>query len=699
MPPESPLPNPLLTVTTNIPFDAVLPEHIAPAVASLRASAQGALDAIPRAHAEGRLTYETTLGALDAATAGLDFALGVAAHLESTASTPALRDAYAAVQEDVSVFYSGIALSAPLYEALVAYAATSEGQALTGGRRRLLDKTLLDFVKNGVNLGAEQKKRLAEVDVELAQTTLLYSQNTVDATNAFSHVVEAREGLSGVPDSVVAAAAEAAKQRGLAGYLLTLHAPLYVPIMTYADDRALRERLYRANVTRATSAPVDNLALALAILRLREEKATLLGFPNFAELVLSDRMAKTGEKAQAFVDDLRARITPAFERENGELDAFVREAAGESALPLAPWDVAYYAEKLRRKRYEFDDEALRPYFPLDRVSEGLFRIAEELYGVRVVPWTADEPDGAPRPWNSDVLSYVVRDHDGTRLGAFYMDLFPRADKRDGAWMGGMLDRLPGTAHERENVAVIVGNMTAPAPGARTALLTHREVETLFHEFGHLLHHVLSAVRERALAGTRVLADFVELPSMLTENFSWEKEGLDLFARHVESGAKLPDAMLERMRAARTFRAANMLLRQLGFSTVDLLLHRTPAATSASELLQVARAAFQPFSPATLPDDYAMIASFAHLFGSPYGYAAGYYSYQWAEVLDADAFTPFKDAGVLSREVGAAFREKVLARGDEAPPEELYRDFLGRDPAVDALVARMGLAAAATPSAG
>lgn len=682
--------NPLLTITTNIPFDAVLPEHIAPAVATLRASAQEALDAIPRAHAEGRLTYDSTIGALDVATAGLDFALGVAAHLESTASTPALRDAYAAVQEEVAVFYSGIALSAPIYEALAAYAATDEGRALTGGRRRLLDKTLLDFVKNGVNLDAAGKKRLAELDVELAQTTLLYSQNTVDATNAFSHVVDAREGLSGVPDGVVAAAAEAAKQRGLEGYLLTLHAPLYVPIMTYADDRALRERLYRANVTRATTAPGDNLELALTILRLREEKAKLLGFPDFAELVLSDRMAKSGEKAQAFVDDLRARIAPAFARENAELDAFVREVAGDAALPLAPWDVAYYAEKLRRKRYEFDDEALRPYFPLDRVSEGLFRIAEELYGVRVVPWTAEEADGAPRPWNSDVLSYVVRDHDGTRLGAFYMDLFPRADKRDGAWMGGMLDRLPGTPHERENVAVIVGNMTPPALGARTALLTHREVETLFHEFGHLLHHVLSAVRERALAGTRVLSDFVELPSMLTENFAWEKEGLDLFARHVESGAGLPEDMRQRMKAARTFRAANMLLRQLGFSTVDLLLHRTPAVTSKAELLRLARDTFQPFSPAALPDDYAMIASFAHLFGSPYGYAAGYYSYQWAEVLDADAFTPFKDAGVLSREVGFAFRAKVLARGDEAPPEELYRDFLGRDPTVDALVARMDL---------
>ncbi len=682
--------NPLLTITSNIPFDAVLPEHVGPAVAELRRSAQEALDAIPRAHAEGRLTYESTLGALDAATAGLDFALGIAAHLESTASTPALREAYAAVQEEVSVFYSGIALCEPLYAALEAFAETAEGKALTGGRRRLLDKTLIDFVKNGVKLDPAGKKRLGELDVELAQTTLVYSQNTVDATNAFSIHLEERAALAGVPEGVVNAAATAAEQRGLTGFLLTLHAPSYVPVMTYADDRGLRERLYRANVGRATEPPRDNLTLALKILALRKEKATILGFPDFAELVLSDRMAKTGDKAHAFVEDLRARIAPAFERERAELDAFVRETAGEAALPLAPWDVAYHAEKLRRQRFDFDDEALRPYFPLDRVSEGLFEVAERLYGVRVVPWTSAEPGGPPRPWNSDVLSYVVRDHDGVRLGAFYMDLFPRADKRDGAWMGGMLDRLPGTPHERENVAVIVGNMTPPAPGARTALLTHREVQTVFHEFGHLLHHVLSAVRERGLSGTRVLADFVELPSMITENFAWEKEGLDLFARHVESGAGIPEDVLQRLRAARTFRAANMLMRQLGFSTVDLRLHREAVGSTREELLAFARAAFQPFSPATLPEDYAMIASFAHLFGSPYGYAAGYYSYQWAEVLDADAFSQFKEDGVLSRAVGAAFRAKVLARGDEAPPDELYRDFLGRDPKVDALVARMGL---------
>lgn len=687
----APSENPLLEVRSNIPFDVVRPEHVRPAVKALVESAQAALDGIPRAREEGALTYDRTLGALDVATSGLDYALGVASHLESTAGTTELREAYAAVQEEVSVFYSGISLSEPIYAALAAYAETDEARALTGGRRRLLDKTLLDFVKNGVKLDGERKKRLAEVDVALAQTTLRYSQNVVDATNAFVVEVADEASLAGLPPGVVAQAKEAAKQRGLSGYVLTLQAPSYVPVLTYADDRALREKLYLANVRRANEV---NLALACEILDLRREKAEILGFPDFAELVLSDRMAKTGEKAQAFVDDLREKLRPAFVKENEELDVFVRETAGPSALPLAPWDVAYFSEKLRKKRFDFDDEALRPYFPLDKVSEGLFRIVEDLYAVRIEPWTASEPEGAPRPWHADVLSYVVRDHDGTRLGAFYMDLFPRDEKRDGAWMGGMLDRLPGTPHGHENVAVVVGNMTPPQAGAKTALLTHREVQTLFHEVGHLLHHVLSTVKERSLAGTRVLADFVELPSMITENFSWEKKGLDLFAKHVETGASIPEDMLERMRAARTFRAANMLTRQLGFSTVDLRLHRELRKPTPESLQAFARDAFQPFSPAPLPSDYAMIASFSHLFGSPYGYAAGYYSYQWAEVLDADAFSRFAKAGVLSREVGMEFRTKILARGDEAPPEEIYRDFLGREPDVSALLARMGLSSAA-----
>ncbi len=684
------LENPLLGITGSLPFDVVRPEHVRPAVDALVASSQAALDAIVKAHAEGRLTYDATMGALDVATKDLDAALGVAGHLESVAGTPELREAYGAVQEAISVFYSGILLSAPLFAALEAFAATPEAKALTGGKKRILEKTLVDFVKNGVKLDAEGKARLSQIDVSLSQKTLLYSQNVVDATGAFAvHVVDRAE-LAGVPEGIVAQMAEAATKAGKTGFLVTLHAPVYVPVLTYGENGALREKLYRANVTRAP----QNLALAKEILALRKEKATLLGFPDFAELVLSDRMAKTGAKAQAFVDDLRTRLLPAFERENRELDAFVAETFGKDVLPLSPWDVAFYAEKLRKQRYDFDDEALRPYFPLDRVSTGLYTILQKLYGVTVDAWTNDEPGGGPRSWHPDVLPYVVRDRDGGRIGAFYMDLFPRSDKRDGAWMGGMQDRLPGTPHASENLAVVVGNMTPKAAGAKTALLTHREVQTLFHEVGHLMHHVLSTVQERGLAGTRVLADFVELPSMITENFSWENEGLGLVAGHVDTGAPLPADMLARMRAARTFRAANMLMRQLGFSTVDLRMHREATGATDAELQTFARDAFQPFSPAKLPDDYAMIASFAHLFGSPYGYAAGYYSYQWAEVLDADAFSRFKADGVLSGDVGRAFRETILARGDEAAPEELYRDFLGRDPQVDALLTRMGLGPAA-----
>ncbi len=688
---SSPPENPLLQIQVNVPFDAVRPEHIEPAVKTLVAAAQARVDAISAAHLAGNITYDTTLGALDAATANLEYAVAIAAHLESVATTPALREAYASVQAEVSTFYSGIVLSKPLYDALSAFGVTPEGAGLTGSRRRFLDKTLLELERNGAKLDPEGKARLSAIDVELAQTALKYSQNVLDATGAFSWTAARREDLVGLPESVVSAARHAAEERGDAGYRITLHAPVYIPVMTYADDRGLRERLFRANVRRATEPERDNLGLARKILDLRHEKATLLGFPDFAELVLCDRMAKSGARARAFVDDLRARILPAFERETRELEDFVRRTAGEAALPLAPWDVSYHAEKLRRERYDFDDEALRPYFPLDRVTSGIFAIAERLYGLRIAPWTADEPGGAPRPWNRDVLSFVVRDAEGTRIGAFYMDLFPREDKRDGAWMAGLLDRLPGSPDERENVALVVGNMTPPKKGAPTALLTHREVETLFHEFGHMLHHMLSTVRERSLAGTRVLADFVELPSMIMENWGWESEALDLFARHHETGAPIPGDVLERMRAARTFRAASALMRQLGFSTVDLVLHREWSDRRSEDLLALARDVFQRFSSTELPRDYAMIASFSHLFGSPYGYAAGYYSYQWAEVLDADAFSRFKEEGVLSPAVGEAFRDSVLSRGDSAPPEELYRTFLGREPKVDALLSRMGVA--------
>lgn len=680
--------NPLLAVKVPVPFHDVRPEHILPAVDSLLASAQKTLDSIgtsppPR-------TYASTLEALDLATNELDYATNLAGHLESVLGSPDLRDAYAAVVPKVSAFYTQILLSEPLYEALRELDATDEASKLDPARRRYLTKTLADFRRNGAELDAAGKKRLGEIDVALSELTLKFAQNVVDATAAFELLIEDKDAarLEGLPEGALEAARKSAADKNKKGFRLTLQAPSYGPVMTFVRDRGLRETLYRAHVTRASGSGAggpacDNRGIIKDVLSLRREKARLLGFAHFADLVIDDRMAKTGKDALAFVTMLRDRLRPGFERENAELAAFAKKSGHEG--PLEPWDLSFWAEAQRRALFDFDEETLRPYFPLDRVTRGLFEIATSLYGVRI------ERDPAAKVWHDEVTAWSVTDKDGTRLGGFYLDLFPRETKRDGAWMGGVVDRLPGTKHELENIAVVVGNMTPPRAPGRPALLNHREVETLFHEFGHMMHHVLSEVPIRSLAGTRVVSDFVELPSMIMENWCWETEALDRFARHSESGAPIPDDVKKRMLAARTYRAANALMRQVGFSTVDLLLHTTYDEAKDGDVMAFAREVFGKFSSVPLAPDYAMLASFSHLFGSAYGYAAGYYSYQWSEVLEADAFSLFRKGGILSGDVGDRFRRAILARGDTDDPAALYRSFLGRDPDVAALLTRLGVA--------
>lgn len=671
--------NPLGTITVPVPWNEVRASHVEAAIDDLLSRAQSRLDAIH----EAPRTYDATLGALDMATGELDYAMNVASHLEAVDGTPEMRAAYNKVLPKVSAFGSKIMLSEPLYRAMRDLAESSETAQYDPGRARFLKKTLADFRRNGAELDAKGKQRLADIDVALSEQTLKFAQNVVDATAAFELVVEDEARLLGLPEGAVEAARRSAEEKGKKGWRFTLQAPSYGPVLTYAEDRSLRETLYRANVTRASTGNWDNRPVIREVLALRHEKAKLLGFPHFADLAIDDRMAKTGKDALAFVTMLKDKLAPAFARENEALAKFARE--GGQTEPLAPWDVAYWAEKQRRALYDFDEETLRPYHPLDRLLTGLFEIAESIYGVKI---TRDEK--AP-VWHEDATAWAVFDHDGKRLGSFYLDLYPRETKRDGAWMGGVIDRLPGTGEERENVAVIVCNVTPPRKPGQPALLNHREVETLFHEFGHMMHHLLSEVAIRSMAGTRVVSDFVELPSMIMENWTWERDALDRFARHHETGAPIPDAVKDRMLRARTYRAANALVRQLGFSTVDLLLHMEFDPTVHGDVMAFARDVFAKFSPVGLPADYAMLASFSHLFGAAYGYAAGYYSYQWSEVLEADAFGRFREAGILSREVGDAFRQSILARGDTDDPAALYRDFLGRDPDVNALLKRLGIA--------
>ncbi|WP_433929259.1 M3 family metallopeptidase [Sorangium cellulosum] len=678
--------NPLLSLGFEIPFDRIRSEHVEPAARALLDDARARLEALIAA--PGPRTYENTLGALEAVTDRLDRAMNVVSHLESTSTTPALRAAYNAVQPEVSEFLSGIALNEGVYGALKAFAATPEAEALTGPRRRFLKKTLDDFRRSGAELDPAGKKRLSEIDVELATLTLRFSQNVLDATNAFEFVIEDPARLAGLPPSAVEAARQSAQDRGIQGYRFTLQAPSYIPVLTHLDDAAIRERFYRAYNTRATEGEHDNRPLIRRILELRCEKAKLLGYATFADLVLEDRMAKTGGEARRFVETLRARTEPVFEREKEELAAFRREIEGPDAPPISPWDVSYYAEKLRRARYDFDDEALRPYFPLDRVVSGLFEIAHRLYGVRIAPWQ-DAPT-----WHPSVRAYRLIEADGAQSAAFYLDFLPREQKRDGAWMHGLVTGAPREdgrkdGEDARHLEVLAGSFTPPV-GGRPALLNHREVETLFHEFGHMMHHASSRVPIRSLAGTNVAWDFVELPSQIMENWCWEREALDLFARHHETGAPIPDDLLQRMRAARTFRAGATTMRQLGFAEIDLTLHMD-WGPGRGDVVELAREVLSRYSPVPLPEGYAMIAGFSHLFSSPVGYAAGYYSYKWAEVLDADAFSRFQEEGLFSRKVGDAFRSQILALGDTQDPMDLYKGFRGREPTLDALLQRSGLA--------
>jgi oligopeptidase A len=611
-------------------------------------------------------------------TEGLDYAMAVVRHLESVATTPALRAAYNAVQPKVSAFYSSIPLNEGLWKAIQRYASTDEARQLAGTMKRFLTKTIDSFKRHGAELDPAGKARLQEIDVALAEATTKFSENVLDSTNAFDLTITEERRLKGLPDAAIAAARAAAEAKGQTGWRFTLQAPSYLAVMTYLDDVGVREALYRASSTRATplgpgGAAHDNRALIARILELRREKARLLGFRDFSDFVLEDRMAHTGARAQAFLEDLRQKTGARFREENRDLEAF-------AARELAGWDVAYFAEKQRAALYDFDEEALRPYFPLERVTAGMFEIFGNLLGVRV----SEEP-GVP-VWDPQVKRYAVHDAATQEfLGSFYADWFPRENKRGGAWMEALITGDPAEGHP--HLGLICGNLTPPVNG-KPALLTHREVETIFHEFGHLLHHLLSRVEVRSLAGTSVAWDFVELPSQIMENWCWERESLDLFARHWETGAAIPDDLFQKMKRAKTFRAANAQMRQLGFGYVDLALHRE--WDGKGDVIDYSREILRQFSPAPLPPDHAMLAGFTHLFAGPVGYAAGYYSYKWAEVLDADAFTRFRKEGVVNPRVGREYRDKILARGDSEDPSDLYRSFMGRDPDPRALLERAGL---------
>jgi oligopeptidase A len=691
--------NPFLSENFSIRWAEHTPESIVPAIEAALAEAQARIDAI--ATDTGAADFANTFLALERATERLNLAWGKVTHLQSVADSPALREAHNAVLPKVSAFFAAIPLNPALWSRIKAGAESQSGRAVEGVWARLRDETLASFREAGAELPDAQRTRLEALESELAQLTQKYSENTLDSTNAWQLLVEDESRLRGLPDHAVAAARESARRKGLGTdekpvWRFTLHAPSQEPVMLYAEDESLRRELWLAAVEVGAGAEAgkwDNGPLVQKILALRAEKAALLGKSSFADLVLTRRMAKNGESALRFITDFEQRCRAPFARECAELEAFKAEQTGGALGSLKAWELGYWAEKLRQARHAFDEEVLRPFFEVGRVQAGLFDLVGRIFGLRVEEIAIDEAER----WHADVRFYELRDEAGTHLGSFYADWHPRESKRGGAWMGYLVtggpdqpgpDSPPGA--RRPHLGYICGNMSPPS-AERPALLTHREVETIFHEFGHLLHHLLGEVPVKSLNGVNVAWDFVELPSQIMENWCWERESLDLFARHHETGAPIPEELFEKMSGARSFRAACAAMRQVQFAKMDLLLHLRPADFVDGDLEAKARALVADTMIPTTPPARTIVRRFGHLFSDPVGYAAGYYSYKWAEVLEADAFTRWKSAGVFSRAVGREFVEHVLSRGNSADAAELFRRFMGRDANPRALLERCGLA--------
>ena len=682
--------NPFLDSTFEARWSQHTPELIAPAIEEALTRAQAAVDAIASIDL-GAVTYDNTFLALERATEELNYAWGKVTHLQSVADSPPLRDAHNALLPTVSAFFARIPLNPALWARLKAFAATSTAQALTGIHRRFVDETVEDFRQAGADLPDAQRARLEQIQTELAELTQKYGDNVLDATNAWELVVTDEKRLRGLPAHAIATAKRSAESKGLDSpekpvWRFTLHMPSQEPVMTYADDESLRQEMWTAATAVGAQTPHDNASLVQKIIALRDEKARLLGKAHFADLVLARRMARSGESALSFIEDMRNRAHAAFVRECAELEEYKAKQTGAPRSVLKAWEVGYWAEKLRQSRYDFDDEVLRPYLPMNRVIAGMFELATRVFGLRITERAA----GTVEVWHPEVKFYDLHDAKGRHLGSFYADWHPREPKRGGAWMGYLVTGGPQPDGTRApHLGYICGNLTPPADG-KPALLAHDEVETIFHEFGHLLHHLLGEVEIKSLNGVNVAWDFVELPSQIMENWCWERESLDLFARHHETGEPIPEEIFKKMTAAKNFRSACATIRQVQLAKMDLLLHMRAPEFVDGDIEAKARALVADCMIPTEPAGRTIVKRFGHLFSDPVGYAAGYYSYKWAEVLDADAFTRFKREGVFSAKVGAEFVAHILSRGNSAEPSELYRGFMGRDPDLAALLARNGL---------
>jgi oligopeptidase A len=676
--------NPLLDFSGLPKFDQVKASHVTPAIEHLLAEGRVLLESL--ASSAEVPTWDNFVRPLEDMEEQLSRAWSQVGHMNAVVNSPELREAYNTCLPKLTDFYSDLSQDERLYAKYRALRASAEFERLSTAQQKIVENELRDFRLGGAELPDDKKARFKEIQEALSKLAAKFEENLLDTTNDFAHYVEDASLLKGLPDDSLQAAKEAAKADGKEAYKFTLHFPSYMPVMQYADNRELRETLYRAYATRASEfgkPEWDNTALIKEILQLKQEEAQLLGYKNFAEVSLVSKMANTPQQVIEFLDTLAKRAKPFAERDMQELTDYANKLG---ITDMQAWDVAYVSEKLREEKYAFSDQEVKQYFPEHKVLQGLFKVVETIFGVHV------RKSQAP-VWHADAAFYEITDHAGKLVGQFYLDLYARNNKRGGAWMDEAITRRKIGSKVTAPVAFLTCNFSAPLKGEngtiKPALFTHDEVITMFHEFGHGLHHMLTQVDDYGVSGIKgVEWDAVELPSQFMENFCWEWDVLKHMTSHIETGATLPRELFEKMVAAKNFQAGMQTVRQVEFALFDMRLHGDfdpNGSKTALDLIEEVRDEVAVVRP---PKWNRFPNNFSHIFAG--GYSAGYYSYKWAEVLSADAYSMFEEHGVLSEETGRKFWNEILAMGGSRPALESFVAFRGREPSIDALLRHNGM---------
>ena len=676
--------NPLLNMQGLPPFSQIKPEHIQPAIEKL---IQDCRDTVEQVLTQPHFTWENFILPLTEVNDRLSRAWSPVSHLNAVKNSPALREAYQACLPLLSEYGTWVGQHKGLYNAYLALQNTSEFATYSVAQKKAIENSLRDFTLSGIGLSEEKQKRYGEIAARLSELNSQFSNNVLDATMGWEKIIEDEAELTGLPESALQAAKQSAENKGLQGYRFTLEIPSYLPVMTYCENRALREEIYRAYATRASEqgpngGKWDNSKVMEEILTLRIELAKLLGFNTYTELSLATKMAQNPQQVLDFLDNLAERAKPQGEKELQDLKDYCEKEFG--VTELAPWDISFYSEKQKQHLYAINDEELRPYFPEERVISGLFELIKRIFNIRAV-----ERFGVDT-WHKDVRFFDLIDEKDQVRGSFYLDLYARENKRGGAWMDDCIGRkrkLDGSI--QTPVAYLTCNFNAPI-GDKPALFTHDEVTTLFHEFGHGIHHMLTQIDVSDVAGINgVPWDAVELPSQFMENWCWEEDALAFISGHYETGEPLPKEKLTQLLKAKNFQAAMFILRQLEFGIFDFRLHHTFEPEKVNQILDTLKAVKSQVAVIKGVDWARTPHSFSHIFAG--GYAAGYYSYLWAEVLSADAFSRFEEEGIFNPITGKSFLDEILTRGGSEEPMQLFKRFRGREPQLDALLRHKGIA--------